>query len=393
MTYVINSMRIAHLADIHLGHRHLNQTTPDGQNQRQADFEQAALAVARHLRDEIKPDVVIIAGDLLNETNLSVRALSGAAQFLEILKDQRVIAIGGNHDEAESPGRYNGLTYLSEHNGLELYLDRTHIDIDSARFHLVSYRNLSRAQRKNNILDDFEFNQDKSNILVAHGYAPGNGVPQIPEEMFVPEEWIDDPRFDLVLLGHIHTHAQIRDTKAVFYSGSTERRNFGEARERPGFWLHNIDEGSISSESIYIDQLSDRLPRPMLEAVIDTKGMTAQEVDVCVQKLFDDLDLEGAMLRVLLQNVSAEVDRSRAREVWRRKFRALGGFHFEAVTQTRHIRELLDIEFAAPPIDVAGALREFLDKQQYQDDEEKARIIELADTTYAEAQELTGADS
>lgn len=377
---------IAHLADLHLGHRQLNYLTDDGQNQRQADFEAAAIAAAEWLVAN-PPDLVVVAGDLLNETNVALRAMNGAVRFCHIITDAGIplLAIGGNHDEAEARGRYNGLRFLAEHHGLDLLDEQDVRDIAGVRVHGVSYRALSRSERSGKALNPFDFSDEMPNILLAHGYHPGNGVPEIPadQELLLPTDWLEDERFDLVCLGHIHVHEKILDDRPVYYSGSTERRNFGEAEQRPAFWLHDT-EGE--SKSIYLDEISD-CPRPMIVKDIDTSEMTSAELDRKVVELFEDLSLQGAMLRLRLLNVSAELDRTRARDAWRRRFRDHGGFYLDAVTQTRRIRELLDIEFAAPPVDLGAALRDFIEEQPFAGDDEKERVLALADEIYAEAQE------
>lgn len=377
---------IAHTGDLHLGHRQLNYTTDDGQNQRQADFEEAAIAVAHYLAEE-KPDVVVVAGDLLNETNVALRAMNGAVRFCQIIKDAGIplIAIGGNHDEAEAKGRYNGLRFLADHHGLDLINEQQYRDIADVRIHGVPYRTLSRSERSGKALEPFNFADDKFNILLAHGYHPGTGVPDIPhdQELLLPSDWLEDERFGLVCLGHVHVHEKILPHRPVYYCGSTERRNFGEAEQRPAIWMH---DSQGESRSVFLDEISSS-PRPMIVKDIDTSGMTSSELDGEVNNLLDDLSLEGAMLRLRLLNVSAELDRSRARDVWRRRFRDRGGFYLDAITQTRRIRELLDIEFAAPPVDLGAALREFIDEQPFADDGEKERITDLADEIYSEAQE------
>lgn len=382
---------IAHLADLHVGFSHLNQRDQAGRNQRQADFERAALLAARHTVEEVRPDLAVVAGDLLHETNMYPAAMSGAVSFCQMFAEAGIplVAIGGNHDEAESPGRYNGLRFLATHCGLSLHLEQGHLDVAGVRLHLVSFRVLSRAQGGRGELEPFEFADDRPNVLVAHGYAPGEGVPAIPPgmETEIPSEWLADPRFAAVLLGHIHHHGEIAPN--VFYAGSTERRNFGEAAERPGFWLHRFDDARlVDSESVFIDELGDgSLPRPMIDRGIDTAGLTVRELDERVLDLFDEEEITGAMMRIALHNVSAELDRARSQSSWEREFRRRGGFHLEATVRTRRVEELLSIEFAAPPADVSQGFLDFMAEQSFENDEERKRMLGIAAEVMGEARE------
>lgn len=383
---------IAHLADLHIGYSHMNQRAADGRNQRMVDFERAALLAADRVI-AARPDAAIIAGDFLHETQLYPSALTGAAAFCKRFADAGIplIAIGGNHDEAEGEGRYNALLYLAERHGLELHLAQGTRDVAGVRLHLVSFRVISRAISGRGEIAAFDFSREHPNVLVAHGYAPGEGVPELPadRDVRIPEEWLSDPRFACVMLGHIHHHTRLREDPPVFYAGSTERRNFGEAGERPGFWLHRFEGAElVESESHFIDELGDgELPRPMLDEQIDTREMTFDELDSRVRELVAAAPA-GAMMRVVLDNVSEEIDRQKAKARWEREFRERGGFSFEAVPRTRQITELLDVKFERPPVDVGKGLLDFIAEQTAELPEQEAvEIRSLAAGLVSEARE------
>jgi hypothetical protein len=126
----------------------------------------------------------------------------------------------------------------------------------------------------------------------------------------------------------------------------------------------------------------------MLDHEIDAGGMSTDELDSEVRSLVSRSELEGAMLRLVLRNVSAELDRSQARANWERVFRRSGGFSFEVVAQTRQMSELLEVRFAAPPADVGRGFLEFLGRQQFDDQNERAETAALAAEVMAEAREL-----
>lgn len=385
--------RVAHFADLHLGFSHLRGRAEDGRNQRMVDFERAAL-LAADAAIAAGVDAAVVAGDTSHETNLYPAAMDSVADFCERFKQAGIplIVIGGNHDEAEGLGRYNTLLYMAKHHGVKLFLEQSHVDVAGVRLHLVSYRVLSRAQRGRGELAAFEFSSELPNILVTHGYAPGIGVPVIPEgtETLIPDAWLTDPRFRLCLLGHIHHHGEIADH--VFYAGSTERRNFGEASERPGFYIHEVAaDGSTTSTSLFIDEIAEErgaelTPRPMLNHELDTAKMTLEDVSRTVNRWIDESP-EGSMMRVVLCNVSAELDRSQARREWERRHLERGGFYFEASVQTRRVSELLDVTFAEPPADLEKGLLDFVASQQHASEDEKEEVLALAGEVIAEARE------
>ena len=98
-------MRLAHLADPHLGFRQYHRQTPRGINQREADVAQAFRGA---LEDVIaaQPDVVVIAGDLFHSVRPTNAAILDAFNQLRRLRmglpQAPIVMIGGNHDTPRS---------------------------------------------------------------------------------------------------------------------------------------------------------------------------------------------------------------------------------------------------------------------------------------------------
>ncbi len=98
-------MKLAHLADIHLGFRQHHRLTPQGINQREADVARAFRLVVDDVIDAA-PDVVVIAGDLFNSVRPSNPAiLHSFNQFRRLrlaLPEAPVVIVAGNHDTPRS---------------------------------------------------------------------------------------------------------------------------------------------------------------------------------------------------------------------------------------------------------------------------------------------------
>lgn len=98
-------MKIAHLADVHLGFRQYHRHTPTGINQREADVANAfrgsvdAILVAQ-------PNAVIIAGDFFHSVRPTNQAIIFAFQQLQrirdALPDTPIVLLAGNHDTPRS---------------------------------------------------------------------------------------------------------------------------------------------------------------------------------------------------------------------------------------------------------------------------------------------------
>lgn len=104
-TAILHRVRLAHLADPHLGFRQYHRQTASGINQREADV---AAAFRAAIDDVIttRPDAVVVAGDLFH----SVRPTNAAIVFAfrqftrlrEALPDAPIVLIAGNHDTPRS---------------------------------------------------------------------------------------------------------------------------------------------------------------------------------------------------------------------------------------------------------------------------------------------------
>ena len=94
-------VKLAHIADPHLGIRQYHRQTPAGINQREADVASAFRAAVDGVI-AARPDAVVIAGDLFH----SVRPTNAAIVFAfrqfqrlrEALPDAPIVLIAGNHD-------------------------------------------------------------------------------------------------------------------------------------------------------------------------------------------------------------------------------------------------------------------------------------------------------
>src|SRR6185369_9381962 len=98
-------MRLVHLADIHLGFRQYQRQTPAGINQREADVAAAMRRVIDKVI-ELKPDLVLIAGDVFHTVRPTNPAILHAfIQFSRLtssLPGTRIVMVAGNHDTPRS---------------------------------------------------------------------------------------------------------------------------------------------------------------------------------------------------------------------------------------------------------------------------------------------------
>jgi len=232
-------LRIAHLADTHLGFSALTRLCPtSGRNQRAVDIEHAFAAAVDHIIAAGDIDLVLHAGDVFHHSRPPIQTLIFFVQQMRRLEAAGIptIVIGGNHDtpRLRNAGSILDLCAVACRNV------RFATGYDWERFPLIlKDRNVlvtavphgafTNEQPPNAMLTE----SDAINLLVAHGsfdlavqHDRRGGADEIEDALL-------DPRYDYIALGHWHIHEQKRTN--TFYSGSTERIGLSDLTAKPGY--------------------------------------------------------------------------------------------------------------------------------------------------------------
>ena len=119
-------MKLAHLADLHLGFRQYDRQTARGGNQREVDV---ADAFRRAVDDLVaqRPDLILLAGDIFHSvrpTNPAILFLFRELQRVRVaLPETPVVLIAGNHDTPRSV-ETGTILRLYEALGVEVVIER-----------------------------------------------------------------------------------------------------------------------------------------------------------------------------------------------------------------------------------------------------------------------------
>ena len=277
-------MKLAHLADLHLGYRQYERQTPRGGNQREADV---AEAFRRAVDDLIaqRPDLIVLAGDIFHSvrpTNPAILFLFQQLQRLRAeLPDAPVVMLAGEHDTPRS-SETGTILRLYEALGVEVVVDQarrvTFPKLDCAVL-AVPHQALMQAERP-------ALRPQRGttfNVLVLHGQMPGVGEKRGTAEYggalldlqeLAPAQW------DYVALGHYHEAEQIAAN--AWYAGTLEYLP-------PNPWGQLQDEeerGRVGKATCWsscrepASGAADRTGAPSRRvAMIEGKGLTPKELD------------------------------------------------------------------------------------------------------------------
>ena len=236
-------LRIAHLADTHLGYRALGRADPaTGRNQRAVDIERAfEAAIDDLLRREV--DLVVHAGDVFHHTRPSWSTLRCFVRVMRRIEAAGIpcVVIGGNHDtpRLRQTGSVFSLlelalpsvTFIAGYQVEEARLDGLELTL-----HAVPHGALTNPDPPLVLPEP-----GRRNVLVTHGLAPGvklRGQHEPGEERLSGSLLGLD--FDYVALGHYHVWGD--QGRNAWYSGSTERIGWGDEPVTPGYLIVTLGE-------------------------------------------------------------------------------------------------------------------------------------------------------
>ena len=302
-------IRIAHLADTHLGYRALYRTDPQtGRNQRAVDIEDAyARAIADVLARDV--DLVIHAGDVFHHTRPSWQAMRSFV--FESKKLERaglpMLVIAGNHDTPRL--RTSGSAFSVLQLALPTFDFVTGYDLDEVEYPAL---NLLVTAVPHGALTNPNPptpwpKAGVRNVLVTHGLAPGvplKGHREPGEEELSPT--LLDSGFDYTALGHYHVWGP--QGHNAWYSGSTERTGWGDEVVNPGYNLVTL---GAPGEAPTVERIE--LPaRPMRTLpYLSGADRDARELVDLILDRARALGMPEAMVRIELR----ETNRSVRREV------------------------------------------------------------------------------
>lgn len=276
-------MIVAHLSDLHLGFRAYGRIE-QGQDMRERDvtaaFERAVQKLVR-----LRPDAIVIAGDVFDRPDPPASAVVALARGLETLRaslpESPVLMVAGPRDTSRRPGDPGALAVLDTFPNVDAATGLTRsILIDRLSLHacLVPYRAVTR--RPPAIPDPDP--RMRWNVLVLHADAAVGGDDGLPVD---PAEW------DYIALGGEHRRTTVMDR--VRYSGSLERvalDPWSEAADEKGFLTVDLQSGLISFHTVPVRPVvalapvkvgpadPERIRRRVLEVTREVPGGIADKI-------------------------------------------------------------------------------------------------------------------
>jgi len=305
----LRAFSFIHAADLHLGYPQY------GLEARREDFDKSFQELVDKTI-ELKPDFIIIAGDLFHHARPSNTTLENAIKNFSRLRETGipVLTVDGSHDSAPNvvtgtilnPLDSAGLIYhLPRHEGACWRKpDCCYV------YGLPNFR--TRRKTEEQLPTFMEQNKPTPepalfNILVFHMALDIPSIKPPYMEAEASPELIPEG-FNYYAAGHVHTpYKEKFKTGLLIYSGCTETINYDEAKNKKGFYHVMVDEkGKVSPEFIELES-----PRRFIVLEQDFTGLTPSKITETAVRLVKEADEDGVILIPVLKGVlPAEASRA-----------------------------------------------------------------------------------
>ena len=281
----MTSIRIMHLADLHIGMENYGRLDPaTGLNGRVMDFlRRLSEAVDYALENEV--DLVLFAGDAYKTRDPNSTYRREFARRIKSLADAGipVVLLVGNHDLPAQDKRASSIEIfrtLDVPNVLVANRDQLHqittrrgapIQVATVPYP-VRQRLLARDEHKDKTIAELDtlvqqlvaeniqalaaqVDPSIPAVLIGHfsvsdaKYGSERTV-MLGRDVVVLKSVLADPAWDYVALGHIHRHQELNrgQQPPIVYCGSLERIDFGEEKEPKGFVIADVRRGHAEWE-------------------------------------------------------------------------------------------------------------------------------------------------
>ena len=305
----MRAFSFVHASDLHLGYAQY------GLEARRQDFDNAFSELVDKTIG-LKPDFMIIAGDLFHQARPSNHTLENTIRSFKRLKDAGipVLTVDGSHDSAPNTIT-STILYPLDSAGLIFHLPRhrgacwTKPDCCYV-YGIPNYHNRHKTQEA---LPKFmEENPPTpkagvANIFVFHGALDlAEAKPPYIEAEILPAELPDG--FCYYAAGHIHERylGKFKDGILV-YSGCTETVGYDEAKIVKGFYYVKVDEkGQVHPEIVELTS-----PRRFVIVEYDYTGMASAKItEQATQMVKDSDEQDVVIIPVLKGTLPAEASRT-----------------------------------------------------------------------------------
>ncbi|OIJ11888.1 hypothetical protein BKP35_11360 [Anaerobacillus arseniciselenatis] len=295
----MKKIRFIHGADLHLdspfrGLKHL----PEQLYNRISDstFKALEKLVWHAINNEV--DFVILAGDLFDGENRSLKAQSRLKNAMEQLSEHKIACyiVHGNHDHLKG-----NWIELSWPNNVFFYKDSVEFyeyKKEDLNVHIYGYSYPEKSVKENIALKYEKTGNANFHIGILHGTAEG----QEEHDLYAPfaVKQLKEKDFDYWALGHIHKRQVLHKDPYICYAGNIQGRHKKELGEK-GVFLVELDDTKSSAVTF--------LPTSEInweEVTVSIEGLTeVDELKSCCEEILDTIQKYDLGMLLILRFIGS----------------------------------------------------------------------------------------
>lgn len=297
-------MKIAHLADLHLGYRAYNKLDSKGINIREKDVIKAFQEALEKI-SAINPDLIVIAGDVFHRprpSNFTIYATIMLLQKFRKSCNTPIVMIAGNHESVRSAESGSVLkifeSVIPKIQVVDAVSETLNIENLQTSLMCIPHGGLAELE-KTNLKPDKRF---KYNILVMHGtHEKCPKITAYGEGALIKDSEINEVEWDYIAFGHYHSYTELAPN--AFYSGAIERTStniWQEAKDKKGFIVYDLD--NRTHEFITLES-----PRKVIDIKkINAENLTIEEVNLKIEEEITEIKgLDNSIIRLTVENIDS----------------------------------------------------------------------------------------
>jgi exonuclease SbcD len=381
-------VKLAHLADLHLGFRQYYRQTPNGINQREADVAQAFVRAVDGVL-EMGPDIVVFAGDLFHSVRPTNAAILHAFNQLQRMRaglpESPVVIVAGNHDTPRSVETGTILKLFEALDGVHVvWGDARELTFEKLDVTLVCVPHAALLASGTRFPEPQAHVRHK--VLVMHGEIAGaltressaleyGGIVVEPGDIRV-DAW------DYVALGHYHVARSVAGN--AWYSGALEYVSTNP-------WGEIIDEGREGrrgkkgwllveiGEQLGVEFQAIELARRMIDLEpIQGRGLGAADLDRVIAERI--ADVPGGISDNIVRQVVYDVPRPIARELDHRRIRETKAeaLHYNLDIRRPPTTRVIGVGAPGHRQTLAELVRDYLSRRSLTAEVDRKELIDLA---------------
>lgn len=270
-------MKFVHIADVHFDMPFTSiRYSKKIINQRRIDARNIFYNTINFVK-ESGVDMFFISGDLFEQRFVENDTINFIISCLKTIPNTKIFIAPGNHDPLIASSPYN--TYDWPENVIIFTGEVQRFDYDDVSVYGFGFTDFEMDE---DLIKDIKVDEDKINILVAHGTLDG------AMHKYNDMKNRDLKKFDYVALGHIHL-PKIDDSRMI-YPGSLVAGGLDEQGEH-GLVIGEIDKTNCNIEFKRMD--NREFKEVELHLTLEDETKTANEI-------VENLNLEDDIYRIIL---------------------------------------------------------------------------------------------